>query len=110
MIPKDAYVIEPFYGNGDLVKTFNVSEFYDIDREDEHKRDTLLSPPDYKNKWVITNPPYLAKNKAKDKTLFNKYPYDDLYKIAISTMIEAEGGILVLPINFLTDERSWKIR
>ena len=33
----------------------------------------MLYPPNYHEKWVITNPPYLAKNKAKDKTLFNQY-------------------------------------
>ena len=87
-------------------------EYYDIafPMENPHYRDTLLNPPDYKNKWIITNPPYLAKNKAKDKTAFNLYDYDDLYKIAMSTFSQANGGILVIPINFFTDEKSKKIR
>lgn len=67
-------------------------------------------PPDYKGKRVITNPPYLAKNKAKDKGLFKKYGYDDLYKIALSTFIGCEGGIIIVPLNFLTDEYSERIR
>ena len=67
-IPENAFIIEPFYGQGDLVKNFNIMEYYDIafPMESPHYRDTLLNPPDYKNKWIITNPPYLAKNKAKD--------------------------------------------
>lgn len=109
-IQKNAKIIEPFYGKGDLVKNIDVSEYYDISLEDNHKRDTLLNPPDYKGKWVITNPPYLAKNKAKDKRYFSNNNYDDLYKIAISTMLAAEGGILVIPINFFSDARSSKIR
>ena len=86
-IPKNAFIIEPFYGQGDLVKDFSIKEYYDIAFPigSPHYRDTLLNPPIYENKWIITNPPYLAKNKAKDKTVFNFYDYDDLYKIAIST-------------------------
>ena len=111
-IPENSYIIEPFYGRGDLVKDFNISEYYDIafDTDNPHYRDTLLSPPDYKDKYIITNPPYLAKNKAKDKTYFNLYLYDDLYKIALSTFSAAKGGILVIPLNFFTDERSAAIR
>lgn len=93
-IPENAKIIEPFYGKGDLVKNIDISEYYDISLEDNHKRDTLLNPPDYKGKWVITNPPYLAKNKAKNKKYFSDNDYDDLYKMAISTMLAAEGGIL----------------
>lgn len=52
----------------------------------------------------------MAKNKAKDKTLFKKYPYDDLYKIAIATIQDARGGILIIPVNFFTDERSGALR
>lgn len=69
-----------------------------------------MVPPNYKGKWVITNPPYLARNKATDKSLFNKYKLDDLYKISIKTMLDAEGGILIIPTNFFADERSIEIR
>ena len=106
-----ANLIEPFYGNGDLVHGLEC-EYYDINfpAGDPHHRDTLLDPPDYTGKYVITNPPYLAKNKAKDKIYFEKYSYDDLYKIAIHTMLAASGGILIVPVNFLADERSKNIR
>lgn len=113
LLPDEGFFIEPFYGEGSLSEVLDIqfNEYYDISLNiKEHKRDTLLSPPDYTDKWVITNPPYLAKNKAKDKTLFNKYPYDDLYKIAISTIKNANGGILIIPLNFFTDERSASLR
>lgn len=112
-IPKDAILIEPFVGNGELLKLFpdHVWEKYDIDPKIECiQQDTLNIIPEYKNKWIITNPPYLAKNKARDKQLFIKYDLDDLYKIALSTMLEAEGGLIVIPFNFFTDKNSGKIR
>lgn len=114
-IPNEAQLIEPFAGSGSLIKLFPFHnwEAYDIDPQytNIQIRDTLISPPDYHNKWVITNPPYLAKNKATDFTIFSKYnDYDDLYKIAIHTILEADGGILIVPINFLADEKSKKIR
>lgn len=30
------------------------------------------------NKFVLTNPPYLARNKSIDKTVFDKYKTNDL--------------------------------
>lgn len=114
-IPQDVLLVEPFAGSGSLTKNFtnNSWELYDIEpqRVDIEQRDTLLNPPSYINKWVITNPPYLAKNKASNLEIFHHYPkYDDLYKIAIHTLLEAEGGILIVPINFFADERSKTIR
>lgn len=114
LIPADAILVEPFVGQGDLVQIFpdHQWETYDINSvyEGAIQQDTLLSPPDYTNKWVITNPPFLAKNKAQDKTLFERYDLDDLYKIALNTVLDAEGGLFIIPTNFFTDERSGEIR
>lgn len=112
-IPKDAQLIEPFVGSGELLKLLpdRQWECYDLEPTIQCiKRDTLLDPVDYEGKYIITNPPYLAKNKASDKTLFNKYQLDDLYKIALHTMLKADGGIIIIPMNFFTDENSGKIR
>lgn len=112
-IPGDANLVEPFVGKGDLLSLFPQGnwEVYDISADDaSQKRDTLLEPPHYSQKWVITNPPYLAKNKAKDKSIFIKYDVDDLYKAAILSIMECEGGILIIPTNFFSDERTSKIR
>lgn len=112
LVPKAAVLVEPFVGEGDLVKYFsNKWETYDIREGTMGKvQDTLTTPPDYKGKWVITNPPFLAKNKATDKTLFEKYQLDDLYKIFLHTILDAEGGLVIVPLNFITDENSQKIR
>ena len=68
-------IIEPFAGAGDLIeyirqydKTYHIVMF-DIDpkKEDIIQRDTLSNPPEYKGQFVITNPPYLARNKSDNK-------------------------------------------
>lgn len=108
-IPKNTEnVIEPFAGKGDLLKFNQLQhlqiEKYDIDPKsiDIIKRDTLKNPPTYNNKFVITNPPYLARNKCKDKTIFDMYSTNDLYKCFIKQIIRDPplGGILIIPLNF----------
>lgn len=114
LIPKNAILVEPFVGQGDLVALFpdHIWEIYDINSTYPGviQQDTLLNPPDYSDKWVITNPPFLARNKAQNKILFDRYNLDDLYKIALNTVLNADGGLFIIPTNFFTDERSGEIR
>lgn len=112
-------LIEPFAGEGHLIDFINsnnvdeklnyIIECYDIDPKKDFiiKRDTLLNPPIYHNKFVITNPPYLARNKTENKLIYDKYGQNDLYKCFIINLIEdiCLGGILILPINFLCSIR-----
>lgn len=107
-------IIEPFVGNGDLLKFINNKnkynlEIYDIDPKIPNtiKQDTLKNPPDYNNKFILTNPPYLARNKSKDKELYNKYNCNDLYKCFILNVISSNclGGIIIIPLNFLSSIR-----
>lgn len=113
-IPTDAQLIEPFVGGEDLVQLFpnHNWETYDIDQNTnaQHYQDTLTSPPNYKGKWVITNPPFLAKNKASEKTIFDAYGVDDLYKAFLLSILDSEGGIIIVPTNFLSDERTADVR
>lgn len=110
-LDKNLKVVEPFCGEGDLLIFENEYEIYDIDPKIDgcEKRDTLSNPPDYKNKLVVTNPPFLARNKNKDKTLYDLYEVGDLYKVSIKSIIECSGGILIVPLNFFCDEDN-KIR
>ena len=112
-------IIEPFTGNGDLItfieneQTKNnvkyIIECYDIETKKNYiiKKDTIKNPPDYKNKYLITNPPYLARNKSKDKSLFNKYNVNDLYKCVIKDILTniCLGGIFIIPLNFWSSIR-----
>jgi hypothetical protein len=113
-IPSDAKLIEPFVGQGDLLKWSGRKdwEVYDIDPKiNAITRDSLLNPPSYKDRYVITNPPYLASNKTKNKAPFDKWETTDLYKCFIKSFIsgDAAGGIMIVPVNFLSD-RDAKLR
>jgi len=108
-IPEGSIIVDPFAGNFDLLNLFSDKYnkiAYDIDPKNDLtiQQDTLLNPPDYRNSWIITNPPYLAKNKNKDKTIYNKYSVNDLYKAFLKTIFECNGGVIILPLNFLCDE------
>ena len=111
-IPNDTVsVIEPFAGQGDLVEFAGTLpiECYDIDPKQDYivQRDTLMDPPVYTDKFVLTNPPYLARNKSTDKTVFDKYQTNDLYKCFLLELIKQKpiGGILIVPLNFLCSIR-----
>ena len=38
-----------------------------------------LNPPSYQDKYVVTNPPYLARNKSDNKQIYDLYQQNDLY-------------------------------
>ena len=107
--------VDPFAGACDLIEHFPETkwELYDIEPKDDRitLRDSLLNPIDYTNKTVITNPPYIAKNKTKEfAEIFKKYNTDDLYKASILSIIGCRNGILIIPINFFTDENTEDVR
>lgn len=107
-------IIEPFAGNCDLIKFIKNIELYEIEYYDiEPKkdfithRDTLNNPPSYENKFILTNPPYLARNKSDHKEIFDKYDENDLYKCFIREIIinSPIGGIIIIPLNFWSSIR-----
>lgn len=116
-IPEGVSIIEPFAGEGDLlnfVKNRKEVECYDIDPKKKwiKKRDTLKDPPKYKNKFIITNPPYLARNKSDSKEIFDLYDQNDLYKCFLISLIQGKcmGGIIIIPLNFWSSIRMSDIK
>ena len=109
-------IMEPFAGEGHLT-AFAVSQLkvvesvfeYDIDPKTKFipQRDTLLNPPQYKDYYIITNPPYLARNKSSDKKIYDKYNENDLYKCFIKELLSNQcvGGIIIIPLNFFSSIR-----
>ena len=105
-IPTDTHIIiEPFAGNGDLLnfikdedKNKYKFECYDIDPKKDFiiKRDTITNPPIFTNKFLLSNPPYLARNKSKDKVVFDKYDVNDLYKCVIKIIYTVEMLIFII--------------
>lgn len=120
---KNKEVTDPFAGNQDLicwakknnckkVIGFDVDKKY-IDNEQVFLNDSLNNPKKYK--FVLTNPPYLHKNKAdiatKEKFFSGQSSqFEDLYQVSISSILNSEEGILIIPLNFLCAENSKKIR
>jgi len=114
--PTNCKFIEPFVGSGCLLPFIpnNEVECYDIEPRIEKcaQRDTILEPPDYNGKYVITNPPFLARNKSGDKRHYEMYKQNDLYKCFLITLIQSNpiGGILILPLNFFCSVRTTDVK
>ena len=111
-LPPDAKIIDPFAGDGDLLSLFPnyTQRALDVDPKNENteKNDSLLTPVDCTDYWVITNPPWLAKNKNKEPRnakAFEKYNTNDLYKCAMISILACKGGIVIVPLNFWCEEQ-----
>ena len=112
-------IIEPFAGKGDLLEWLTKNgnthpvDTYDIDPKIEGivQRDTLTDPPNYKDAWILTNPPYLARNKCTKKDIFDKYDTNDLYKCFIKSLgHDPLGGIMIIPAGFFLSPRDLDVR
>ena len=110
-------IIEPFCGNGDLLNFIDKKKYklkcYDIDPKYKYiiKRDTIKNPPDYSDSFIITNPPYLSRNKSENKEMFDKNDVNDLYKCHIKDLLTNNpiGGIIIIPLNFFCSIRNMDI-
>jgi hypothetical protein len=114
-------IIEPFAGKGDLIDWIQKSgctiqiQAFDIEpkRKDVERRDTLRNPPIYDNAWIITNPPYLARNKSNEKDIYDLYDTNDLYKCFIMSVVKQRtcmGGIFIIPAGFFFSYRDIDVR
>ena len=115
--PNIKKIIEPFCGNGDLLNFIDKNKYtlecYDIEPKHKYiiKRDTIKEPPKYNNSFIITNPPYLSRNKSDNKELFDKNDVNDLYKCHIKDLLTNHpvGGIIIIPLNFFCSIRNMDI-
>ena len=117
----DNGIVEPFIGNNDLLKLCGLkySRCYDIrplNYENFTQIDTILNTVITPNDIVITNPPYMAKNKMstemklKYSSLLTK-GIEDTYQIFINQLINVgvKGGLIVVPINFIVGNHGRKL-
>jgi len=120
---KNKNVIDPFAGNKDLFKWAKKSKVksikgYDVDKKYTDNKivflnDSLNHPKEYS--FVLTNPPYLHKNKASQRTKNTYFSgknnmFEDLYQVSIDSVLSCREGIIIVPLNFLSAENSQKIR
>ena len=120
-------VIEPCVGQGHLVQWLRKKgytgavEAYDIELKTliantldckVAQRDTLMNPPDYGDKYVLSNPPYFARNKCVDKAPFDRYNANDLFKCYLVSFLSSNplGGTLIIPASFFLSPRDVDLR
>lgn len=115
--PKGCIVIEPFVGDGEVLKwigTDNIVIPYDSDPKLPKviRRNALIEKPKYYGTYVITRPPQLRKDDSPDKTIFEQFGTDNLYKCFIKCLINElpTGGIIVLPFRFLSGTRDSEVK
>ena len=115
--PKGCIVIEPFVGDGEIMKwigTDNIIIPYDSDPKLPKvlRRNVFIEKPKYYGTYVITKPPQLKKSDSEDKTIFEQYGTDNLYKCFIKCIMSEQptGGIIVLPIKFLSGLRDSEVK
>lgn len=120
---KGKKVVDPFAGGSDLINWARRNKAkkiigYDIDKKRVNGKTIFLNDSinnSLEYKFVLTNPPYLHKNKAdkktKEKYFSNKNSqFEDLYQVSINSILNSEEGIIIVPLNFLSAENSAKIR
>ena len=115
---KNKNITDPFCGNKDLLNWaiknnaksvigYDIDKKY-IDNKVTFLNDSLKNPLKYD--FVLTNPPYLYKNKIKDNFIFTDTKNTDLYQISLEKIMNSQEGIVIVPINFLSAENSKYIR
>lgn len=121
---KNKNVVDPFAGNGDLIvwadkngalktKGFDV-DYSRVNNKNIFLNDSIINPLNDID-FVLTNPPYLHKNKADSKIKENYFIgknaiFEDLYQVSIKSIMNSNEGIIIVPLNFLSAENSSKIR
>lgn len=106
--------LDPFAGEGDLLAAC-AAEFglkgrgLDISGGDWETNDSLRHIPETSGAFVVTNPPYLARNSARRKGLWpevgqylDERGRDDLYQVALDRCLEvADFVVAIIPETFL---------
>jgi len=72
------------------------------------QRDCINNPPKFQGTNVVCFPPWTKRNDAQDKTVFDKYGVDTLYKCFIKNLMRDTplSGTIVIPLRFLTGPRN----
>lgn len=109
-VPRATTFLDPFAGEGNLLE-ISASVFglrtrgLDISAEGWEQNDSLRRIPSRRGEMIITNPPYLARNSARRKGLWDEVGEyleergrDDLYQVALDRCLEAaEVVVAIIP-------------
>lgn len=115
---------DPFAGEGHLLRCsqkYGIFETIGLDIDDRlgwKKNDSLKKIPHIENAIIITNPPYLSNYSAARKKVlsdvkqyFESSTYDDLYLIALDSMLESQDFVVaIIPETFINSDFKQKNR
>ena len=105
-------VIDPFAGEKDLLKWGEIngsvgSVGYDLEPQSDDiiQNDSIANSPSYAGMVLVSNPPFLSKNKFKgDKSVFEQWGQNDLYKCHLASLAkDCDEALMILPSNFLCE-------
>lgn len=105
------HLVDMFAGEGHLLEWVmkngaKSTEGYDIEPKtfSWEQRDSIMNPPQVDG-FLISNPPFLSKNKNKNKIPYEKWKMNDLYKCHLAALKRSgvTEGILILPSNFMSE-------
>lgn len=111
-VVQDKVVIDPFAGGKDLLKWGEIngsvgSVGYDLEPQSDDiiQKDSIANPPSYAGMVLVSNPPFLSKNKFKgDKSVFEQWKQNDLYKCHLASLAkDCDEALIILPSNFLCE-------
>ena len=105
------HVIDPFAGQKDLLhwaERNGAASAQGCDLVPQSSdivcNDSLKNPPDYTGLMVVSNPPYLSRNKCKhDKSVFAQWGQNDYYKCHLASLANCDQAIVIVPANFFCE-------
>ena len=110
--PAGSMVIDPFARDGALLNWLGegyITLGYDKEPKQPRvfRKDCIANRPTYAGTYVIADPPWTPRAEEPDNPLFGQIGVDNLYKAFIRSLIKSPplGGIIVVPISFLTGTR-----
>ena len=110
--PKGAVVIDPFAGDGSLLKWLGegyITLGYDKEPTQPRvlRKDCIANRPNYAGSYVIAEPPWTPRADEPDNPIFQQLGVDNLYKAFIRSLIKSSplGGIIIVPLSFLVGTR-----
>ena len=117
IIGKD--VFDPFAGAGDLLAWAESNGAKSVAGQDidQCNESSIVSVGDSLDGtrhggFILTNPPYLYVNRADAATKgrLRGTGHDDLYMLAMESLLDSDEGIIIVPVNFFSAENAEFIR
>lgn len=115
-LSESCVITDPFCADGELLKWAethypnNIKKGFDLDPriKNARERDSLLNPPNYKNTFVVTNPPFKKRRGDENVEIYERWKTSEYYLAFLASIMQGQaiGGAIILPSNFFTGKIS----